>query len=112
VTVTDVGSAGPADVFAATPTKRPQCCLGHRQRPIKIATMRRLARGFQTEPTLRRNTRIRDRTAVVSETDQDQHNANLVRALYEASFAGDVNAFPNAMLDDFEGHAVCVGVHR
>jgi len=40
----------------------------------------------------------------VSETDQDQHNANLVRALYEASFAGDVNAFPNAMLDDFEAH--------
>ena len=66
--------------------------------------MRRLARGFQTEPTLRRNTHIRDRTAAVSETDQDQHNANLVRALYEASFAGDVNAFPNAMLDDFEAH--------
>ena len=40
----------------------------------------------------------------MSETDQDQHNANLVRALYEASFAGDVNAFPNAMLDDFEAH--------
>jgi hypothetical protein len=44
--VTDVGSAGLAGVFAATPTKRPQCCLGHRQRPIRIATMRRLARGF------------------------------------------------------------------
>ena len=40
----------------------------------------------------------------MSETDKDQHNANLVRALYEASFAGDVNAFPNAMLDDFEAY--------
>jgi hypothetical protein len=29
---------------------------------------------------------------------------NLVRALSEASFAGDLNAFPNAMLDDFEAH--------
>jgi len=27
-----------------------------------------------------------------------------VRALYEASFSGDVNAFSDAMLDDFEAH--------
>ena len=29
--VTDVGSAGPASVFAATLTKRPRCCLGTRR---------------------------------------------------------------------------------
>ena len=40
----------------------------------------------------------------MSETDKDQHNANLVRALYEASFAGDVNAFPDAMLEGFEAY--------
>ena len=40
----------------------------------------------------------------MSAIDQDRRNRNLVRALYEASFAGDVNAFPEAMLDDFEAH--------
>jgi ketosteroid isomerase-like protein len=40
----------------------------------------------------------------VGTTEQDQRDRDLVRALYEASFAGDVNAFPAAMLDDFEAY--------
>jgi ketosteroid isomerase-like protein len=40
----------------------------------------------------------------VMETEQRQRNRDLVRALYEASFAGDVNSFPDAMLDDFEAY--------
>jgi ketosteroid isomerase-like protein len=38
------------------------------------------------------------------ETEQGQRNRDLVRARYEASFAGDVNSFPGAMLDDFEAY--------
>jgi ketosteroid isomerase-like protein len=38
----------------------------------------------------------------VCDTKQAQRNRDLVRALYEASFAGDVNAFSAAMLEDFE----------
>ena len=40
----------------------------------------------------------------VTETEQAQRNRDLVRALYEASFRGDVNAFSDAMLEDFEAH--------
>jgi ketosteroid isomerase-like protein len=63
--------------------------------------MRRSARGFRTEPKLRRNIHSRNRTTAVSDGDQNQRNADLVRALYEATFAGDAGAFPDAMLDDF-----------
>ena len=38
----------------------------------------------------------------MTETEQAQRNRDLVRALYEASFAGDANAFSDAMLEDFE----------
>jgi len=40
----------------------------------------------------------------VSDIEQAQRNRDLVRALYEASFSGDVNAFSDAMLEDFEAH--------
>ena len=40
----------------------------------------------------------------MTETEQAQRNRDLVRALYEASFAGDANAFSDAMLEDFEAH--------
>ena len=36
----------------------------------------------------------------MTETEQAQRNRDLVRALYEASFAGDANAFSDAMLED------------
>jgi ketosteroid isomerase-like protein len=52
----------------------------------------------------------------VTETEQAQRNRDLVRELYEASFAGDANAFSDAMLEDFEAHVPAVlpwgGVHR
>src|ERR1700747_3365521 len=47
---------------------------------------------------------IRDRTTAVRAIQQGQRNRDLVRALYEASFSGDVNAFSDAMLEDFEAH--------
>jgi ketosteroid isomerase-like protein len=40
----------------------------------------------------------------VSDIEQGQRNRDLVRTLYEASFSGDVNAFSDAMLEDFEAH--------
>jgi ketosteroid isomerase-like protein len=52
----------------------------------------------------------------VSATEQEQRNRDLVRRVYEASFAGDVNAFVDAMHDDFEEYVPPVlpwgGVHR
>jgi ketosteroid isomerase-like protein len=40
----------------------------------------------------------------VRSTEQEHRNRKLVRALYEASFAGDANAFADAMLEDFEAY--------
>jgi ketosteroid isomerase-like protein len=46
----------------------------------------------------------------------EQRNRDLVRAVYEASFSGDVNAFPAAMDEDFEEYVPPVlpwgGLHR
>jgi ketosteroid isomerase-like protein len=40
----------------------------------------------------------------VHSTEQEHRNRELVRALYEASFAGDANAFTDAMIEDFEAY--------
>jgi ketosteroid isomerase-like protein len=40
----------------------------------------------------------------VSSTEQEHRNRERVRALYEASFAGDADAFGDAMLEDFEAY--------
>ena len=49
-------------------------------------------------------------------TEQEQRNRDLVRRVYEASFAGDANAFTDAMHDDFEEYVPPVlpwgGLHR
>ena len=38
----------------------------------------------------------------MADAEQAQRNRDLVRAIYEASFSGDVNAFLDAMPEDFE----------
>ena len=49
-------------------------------------------------------------------TSAEQHNKDFVRNIYEASFAGDANAFPAAMHEDFEESVPPIlpwgGVHR
>ena len=48
--------------------------------------------------------------------EHDNGNRDLLRALYLASFGGDVGAFPKAMASDFEAHVPPLlpwgGVHR
>jgi ketosteroid isomerase-like protein len=55
------------------------------------------------------------RTAVTS-NGHDNRNRDLLRELYLASFAGEVDAFPGAMAPDFEAHVPPPlpwgGVHR
>jgi ketosteroid isomerase-like protein len=62
------------------------------------------------------NNDVRNGTTVVTEIEQALRNRDLVRALYEASFAGDANAFCDAMLEDFEADVPAVlpwgGVQR
>ena len=52
----------------------------------------------------------------MSENEQEQRNLDLVRAVYEASFAGDANAFVAAKHNDFEEYVPPVvpwgGLHR
>ena len=52
----------------------------------------------------------------MSVSEQEQRNRDLVRAVYEATFAGDTNAFVGAMDDDFEEYVPPVlpwgGIHR
>jgi ketosteroid isomerase-like protein len=52
----------------------------------------------------------------VSSTEQEQRNRDVIRRVYEASFAGDTDAFPAAMHDDFEEYVPPVlpwgGIHR
>jgi ketosteroid isomerase-like protein len=52
----------------------------------------------------------------VRENEQEQRNLDLVRAVYEASFAGDANAFVAAIHNDFEEYVPPVppwgGLHR
>jgi ketosteroid isomerase-like protein len=101
--VAGAGSADPTSVFAATPTKQP-AVFAVTSTATDLDRHDETAQGFCTEPKLRWNIQIPNRTTAVSDSDQDQRNRDLVRALYEASFGGDVNAFPNAMLDDFEAY--------
>jgi ketosteroid isomerase-like protein len=54
--------------------------------------------------------------AAMSFAADEQRNKEIVRRVYEASFAGDANAFTGAMHDDFEESVPPVlpwgGVHR
>jgi ketosteroid isomerase-like protein len=49
-------------------------------------------------------------------SERDNRNRDFLRALYLASFGGDVDAFPKAMAKDFEAHVPPLlpwgGVHR
>jgi ketosteroid isomerase-like protein len=49
-------------------------------------------------------------------TNDQERNRDFVRALYVASFAGDIDAFPKAMADDFKAYVPPLlpwgGVHR
>jgi ketosteroid isomerase-like protein len=56
------------------------------------------------EPTLRSDNDVGNGAIAVAETEQAERSRDLVRALYEASFSGDVSAFSDAMLEDFEAH--------
>ena len=57
-----------------------------------------------------------NRTTAVGVAEQEQRNRDLVRTVYEATFAGDASAFPRAMHNDCEEYVPPVlpwgGVHR
>src|ERR1700737_3734863 len=45
-----------------------------------------------------------NRTTAGGVAEQEQRNRDLVRTVYEATFAGDASAFPRAMHNDCEEH--------